>query len=84
MPKKYYSTSEVANILRLSRVAVFNRIKTGKIKAEKFGRNYLISHENLSEALGKAVGQERKEEIERAIDKAIREYGGTFKMLGRE
>lgn len=84
MPKKYYSTSEVAHILRLSRVAVFNRIRNNKIKAEKVGRNYIVSHENLLEALGKIVGQERKEEIEKAIDKAIRDYGKTFKMLGRE
>ncbi len=84
MPQKYYSTTEVARILRLSRIAVFQRIKSGRLKAEKVGRNYIISHENLSEALGQVIGEERREAIERAIEKALHEYGGTFKLLGKE
>ena len=84
MPKKYYSTTEVAQILRISRIAVFNRIKTGKLRAEKIGRNYIVTHEDLLEALGTSLGQVRKEEIERAIDKAMKDYGKAFKMLGRE
>ena len=37
--KKYLSTTEVAKLLEVSRVTVFNRIKSGEIKAEKIGRN---------------------------------------------
>lgn len=84
MTKKYYSTTETADILRISRVAVFNRIKTGKLPAEKIGRNYIISHEHLLEALGKSIGKEKKENIERVLDKALKEYGEVFKKLGRE
>ena len=84
MSKELYSTSEVAKILRLSRISVFNRIKLGKIKAERIGRNYVITHKSVMEALGKSIGTEKKANIERAIDKAIREYGETFKLLGRE
>ncbi|MCF7833775.1 MAG: helix-turn-helix domain-containing protein [Candidatus Pacebacteria bacterium] len=36
------TTKEVAKILNISTVAVFKRIKSGKLKAEKIGRNYLI------------------------------------------
>ena len=84
MDRKFYSTSEVAKILRLSRVEVFRKIKSGKIKAEKIGRNYVIAHKDLMEALGKVVGPRRRESIESAVTKAISEYGSTFKRLAEE
>ena len=70
--------------MRISRFGVFNRIKRGKIKAEKVGRNYIISHQNLLEALGKSIGKEKKENIDRALDKALKQYENVFKRLGRE
>ena len=84
MNQKYYSTSEVANIMHMTRVGVFKRIKNGKIKAEKVGRNYVVTHEDLLEALGKSIGSEKKRNIEKAVDKAIKEYGKTFEALGKE
>lgn len=84
MTKKYYSTSEVARILHISRISVFNRIRKSKLKAEKIGRNYIVSHESLLEALGKSIGQEKKESIEKALDKALEEYEEVFRKLGRE
>ena len=79
-----YSTQEVANILHLSRVEIFRRIKTGKIKAEKVGRNYVIPHESIEEVLGTTIGIHKQKEIEKVINKALREYGETFKKLSRE
>lgn len=84
MIKKNYSTSEAAQILHISRIAVFNRIKTGRIKAEKVGKTYIISHENLLEALGKSIGREKKENIEKALSRALLEYEEVFKKLGKE
>jgi len=84
MIKKYYSTIEAAKILRLSRIGIFNRIKRGKLKAERVGRNYIINHEEILEALGKSIGKEKKENIERAVDKALVQYEKTFKLLGKE
>jgi excisionase family DNA binding protein len=84
MTKDYYSTSEAAQILRISRITVFNRIQRGKIRAEKIGRNYIISHKAILEALGQTIGQEKKQSIEHAVDKALSEYKKAFKMLGRE
>ena len=79
-----YSTAEVAKILQLSRVEVFRKIKNQKIKAEKVGRNYVIAHEDLMEALGKIVGSAKKQKIEIAVKRAMREYGKTFKKLSEE
>lgn len=84
MTKKLYSTTEVARILRLSRVEVFRRIKSGKIEAQKIGRNYVVSHDAVTEALGKVIGPGRRKEIEHAIDKALVEYGEVFKKLAKE
>ncbi len=84
MKKNYYSTIEAAKILHMSRIGVFKRIKSGKIKADRAGKNYIISHESLSEALGNSLGQEKKEGIERALRKGLKEYKNTFKLLGKE
>ena len=78
-----YSTAEVANILHLSRIAIFQKIQSGKIKAQKVGRNYVIPYESLEEILGVTIGTHKKEEIEKSIDKALAEYGDTFKKLGK-
>lgn len=79
-----YSTSEVAEILHLSRVEIFRKIKSGKIKAEKIGRNYVIPHESVVEILGAAIGNRKKREIDKAIAKAMKEYGGAFRQLAKE
>ena len=84
MAKEFYSTTEVAAILRTSRITIFNWIKKKKLKAIKIGRNYVVSHEALLEALGKAIGKEKKAAIEKAVSKALKDYRETFKLLGRE
>lgn len=84
MNKKLYSTTEAAKILRLSRIEVFRKIKNGKIKAEKVGHNYAITHEDLLEALGRIIGPSKRRHIERTVKKAVKEYGKTFKKLAEE
>jgi excisionase family DNA binding protein len=42
MKKKFITTTELAKRLGISRIAVFKRIKKGKIDVVKFGRDYLI------------------------------------------
>lgn len=79
-----YSTLEIANILHLSRIEVFRKIKAGKIKAEKVGRNYVIPHDSVEEILGETIGAHKKEEIEKVINRAMKEYGETFKRLSKE
>ena len=81
--KPYLTTSELADILGISRVAVFNRIKKGKIKAKKIGRNFIIFKEDLPEIFGKKLTKEREREIEEAVRKVVEEYGQTLKLLGK-
>lgn len=84
MDKKFLSTIEVARILGISRQAVFKKIKAGQIKALKTGRNLFIDEKDLMEILDVSLSEKRKNEIEKAVDKTIREYGETLKLLGQE
>jgi excisionase family DNA binding protein len=45
--KDFYTTAELAKILGISRVTVFNKIKNGDIKAQKMGRNFVIFKEDV-------------------------------------
>ncbi|MDQ5886013.1 MAG: 17 protein [Patescibacteria group bacterium] len=49
MSEKLYSTPEVAKILGMSRIAVFKKIKTGKLKAVKVGKGYVVAKADLME-----------------------------------
>jgi len=82
--KDLLSTAEVAEILGISRIAVFNKIQSAEIKAKKIGRNYVIAKSDLSEVLGLVLSLERKKEIEASVSKTVEEYGEALKMLGKE
>lgn len=81
--KDFFATSELAKILGISRVAVYKRIKSGKIKARKIGRNFVIEKKELGNILGKELTEKNKEEIEKAVERVVREYGETLKLLGK-
>lgn len=80
--EQFLSTAELAKILGISRIAVFKKIKSGKIKAVKIGRNFVIDKKDLGNILGNELNKNNKEEIEKAVKKTVEEYGETLKMLG--
>lgn len=82
--KQFLSTVEVAKMLGISRIAVFKKIKSGEIKAQKIGRNFVIDKKDLPEVLGEVIGEEKKREIELSVRKTVREYGQALKLLGKE
>jgi excisionase family DNA binding protein len=47
--KEFYTTKELAELLGISRVAVFNKIKKGDIKAQKMGRNFIIFKKDVED-----------------------------------
>lgn len=75
------STSEVAKLLGVSRVAVFQKIKSGEIPAQKVGRNYVIKREDLLLPGEKRVTDQQKAFIDQSVDRVIDEYGETLKLL---
>ncbi len=81
---KYMSTSELAKLLHVSRIAVFKKIRSGKIKAFKVGRNYVIPMEEVMSAIGTFISPEKKFEIDEVVKRAVKEYGQALKLLGNE
>ena len=84
MDKKLLSTSDVARLLGISRIAVFKKIKSGEIRARRVGRSFVVAKSDLPEVLGDVLGNSRKSLIEKAVRKTVKEYGQTLKLLGRE
>lgn len=77
---QYYSTTQVAKILGISRIAVFKNIKSGKIRAQKVGRNYIINVDDLIEDIMRdslptsATGEEKKKmrtQVEKLISNKV-------------
>jgi len=81
---KYLTIQELANILGITRIAVYKRVKKGQIKAVKIGRNFAIPKKYIAHILGKVLDAKGKHEIDKAIKKTIKEYGEVLKLLGRE
>jgi len=82
--KNYFSSSEIAEILGISRVAVFKKIKKGEIKAKRFGRFWLIKDKELKNILGETLTSAQKKFLERAVRRTVNEYGETLRLLGNE
>lgn len=82
--KQFLSTSELAKLLGISRIAVFHRIKNGSIKATKVGRNYIIDRNDVGIILNKSLNAKDKQEIDKTIKKTLSEYGETLRLLGAE
>ncbi|MDP3999065.1 MAG: helix-turn-helix domain-containing protein [bacterium] len=82
--KDFISTVELAQILGISRQAVAEKIKSGKIKAQKSGRVYVIQKKDIPEILGETLTEENKHEIEKSVQKTVKEYSRALELLGKE
>jgi len=78
------STTQAAKILGISRIALFQKIKQGKIKAKKVGRNYVIRSKDLGLAGEEELTKQQKQQIEKAVAKVMKDYAQTLKMLKDE
>jgi excisionase family DNA binding protein len=45
--KDFYTTKELAEVLRISRQSVLKRLQSGSIKAQKMGRNFIIFKQDV-------------------------------------
>jgi len=82
--KEFLTTTELAKILGISRIAVFKKIKKGQIKAIRIGKNFVIARDSLPEVLGQVLSEKKKREIEAAVKRTVQEYGETLRLLGKE
>lgn len=80
--KAFLSTTELAKLLNISRIAVYKKIKSGKIKATRIGRNFVIEKKDLGGILDEKLSDKEKQEIKKAVKKTVSEYGETLRLLG--
>jgi excisionase family DNA binding protein len=55
MAREYYSIPEAAALLGLSRIAVFKRVKAGRMAALRFGRNWAVPAEEVERFISPAA-----------------------------
>ena len=84
MKTDFVSTSEAAKILQVSRIAIFNKIKAGKLPAIKVGRNFVIKKSDVLKAAGELLTSGQKRKINRAVERATTQYGDVFRRLSQE
>ncbi|MFA4818293.1 MAG: helix-turn-helix domain-containing protein [Patescibacteria group bacterium] len=82
--KQYYSVKELADLARTSRVTIFKKVKSGQIKGEKVGRNYIIKKEDIKDFLTTKLTDRVKKEIDSGVVEVIKQYGEVLKKLGKE
>jgi len=82
--EKYITIPELAKLLGVSRILIYNRVKKGQIPATKIGRTYVIRDKTVADILGRRVTPQGKKRIDAAVARTVREYGEVLKMLGKE
>lgn len=82
--KKYITVPELAKMLGVSRITIYNRVKKGQIPATKIGKTYVITDKTVAGILGNKLTDRSKARIDAAVRKTVREYGEVLKKLGRE
>lgn len=80
----YLTVTQLAEILGVSRIAVHKKIKKGEIPAKKIGNFYVIPKSYVSEVFGRTVSAHWKKIIDKAVHKAVKEYGEVLLKLGNE
>ena len=78
----FISIKQLADMLGISRIAVYKKVKKGQIKAIRIGRSFAIPRRYIDSILGKTLKESQKKEIDIAVKKTVKEYGDTLKMLG--
>jgi len=84
MRKNLLSIPEVAKELGLSRIAVYNQVKSGKIPARKVGRNYAISRKCVDKIVAKTTAPSDKVWLNKAVTRVMDEYGSVIRWLSKE
>ena len=82
--KEYITIPELAKLLGVSRIAIYNRVKKGQIPAEKAGRTYIIKDRTVRDILGRELTTKRKKRIDASVHRTVKEYGKVLTLLGKE
>jgi excisionase family DNA binding protein len=85
---EYFSIAQAAKILKISRVAVYKKVKKGKITAIRIGKIYAIPKDSIIRKIRvikrHSLSPQEEENIKLAVDKTMKDYGEVLKKLGAE
>ncbi len=81
---KYYSIPEAAKLIGVSRIAVYKRVKSGKLKAIRTGRNFAIPETALQILPNRPLDARAKAKIKSGVKRVVSEYGETLRLHGKE
>lgn len=82
--ENYITIPQLAKLLGVSRITIYNRVKKGQIPAIKIGRDYFITDQTVQEILGRKVTDQGKKRIDEAVHRTVSEYGEALKLLAKE
>jgi len=75
---------QLARELGVSRISVWNKVKSGRIPAQKVGAQYVIKAEDANVVLGRSLTEDRRRQIHRVVGRVVKEYSPVLKRLSRE
>ena len=74
---------QLAEKMGLSRIAVYNKVKSGQIKARRVGRIYEIPASEVEAILSGSPTASQKRRLRAAVRRAVREYGSVLERLSK-
>ncbi len=69
---KYITTSDLARLLGITRVAIFKKIKSGELKAIQFGRNYVIEKVSLPQEIKQQLKKGEKTAVQKVLELGVK------------
>lgn len=82
--EKYITIPRLAELLGVSRISIYKRVKKGQIPAIRIGRNYAIADQTIAQVLGEELSGKGKRQIDAAIKKTVEQYGGVLRELSNK
>jgi excisionase family DNA binding protein len=82
--EEYVTIPQLAKILGVSRITIYNKVKNGEIEAIRIGKIYAIPKKSISEILGETLSAKTKKLIDEAVSRTVREYREVLIKLGNE
>ncbi len=79
--EQWLSTAEAAKLLGISRVHVVRLIRSGILRAQRVGRAYALPKDQF-QRLYRSISRKEQAKVQAGVDRVIREYGETIRLLG--
>ncbi len=75
--KEYFSIAQVAKILKISRIAVYKKVKKGQLPAIRIGKIYAIPRESILRKIRRIQGHSLRPEEKDKIKMAEVKFGSA-------